>query len=67
MDLFSLQRLIGHTDIAILRQYLALAESDAEAAHKKVGPVDNMLPRRGRQWHLGIVKKGSICYNADVP
>jgi integrase/recombinase XerC len=48
MDLFSLQRLTGHADIAILRQYLALAESDAQVAHEKYGPVDNMLPRRGR-------------------
>jgi integrase/recombinase XerC len=46
MDLFSLQRLTGHADIAILRQYLALAESDAQVAHEKYGPVDNMLPRR---------------------
>jgi integrase/recombinase XerC len=48
MDLFSLQRLTGHADIAILRQYLALAESDAQVAHEKYGPVDHMLPHRGR-------------------
>jgi site-specific recombinase XerD len=42
--MFSLQRLMGHADIAILRQYLALAESDAEAAHEKYGPLDNIRP-----------------------
>lgn len=43
MSIYHLQRLMGHADIAILRQYLALVESDARAAHEQHGAVDNML------------------------
>lgn len=43
MDVFSLQRLIGHADLSMLRRYLAQTEEDLRAAHEKAGPVDNLL------------------------
>ena len=43
MNIYALARIMGHTDIAILRQYLALVEGDAKAAHDQHGAVDNML------------------------
>lgn len=43
MSIYHLQHLMGHADLTILRQYLALVESDAQAAHKQHGAVDNML------------------------
>lgn len=43
MDIYSLQRLMGHSDLAVLKKYLALVENDLEAAHKRFGAVDNML------------------------
>lgn len=43
MDIFSLQRLMGHSDLTVLRRYLALVERDLADAHRKYGAVDNML------------------------
>lgn len=43
MDIFSLQRLMGHSDLTVLRRYLALVEKDLQEAHRKHGAVDSML------------------------
>lgn len=42
MSLYHLQRLMGHEDIVVLRQYLALVEADLQGAHAQYGTVDNM-------------------------
>jgi hypothetical protein len=34
---------MGHEDITVLKQYLALAEFDLRAAHAAAAPVDKML------------------------
>jgi integrase/recombinase XerC len=41
-NLFELQRLMGHTDLTILRRYVALAESDLATAHRQASPADRM-------------------------
>lgn len=41
MDIFHLQRLMGHEDIETLRGYLALVDDDLRRAHAKFGPVDH--------------------------
>jgi integrase/recombinase XerD len=38
-DLISLQRLMGHADISILRRYLAQTTEDLRAAHERCSPV----------------------------
>jgi site-specific recombinase XerD len=43
MDLFRLARLLGHTDISVLRQYLDLLRDDLAAAHAQFVTVDRML------------------------
>jgi site-specific recombinase XerD len=43
MDVYSLQKLMGHSDLTVLRRYLAQTEADLRAAHEKAGPVDNLL------------------------
>ncbi len=43
MSIYVLQRLMGHEDIETLRQYLPLVEDDMEDAHRRFGPVDNLL------------------------
>jgi integrase/recombinase XerD len=43
MDVYSLQRLMGHADLSVLRRYLAQTEADLQAAHERAGPVDHLL------------------------
>lgn len=41
-DIFTLQKLMGHADIQILRRYLAQIDEDLERGHSQFGPVDNL-------------------------
>jgi site-specific recombinase XerD len=43
MNIYALQQIMGHSDLEVLRKYLALVEEDLEDAHRKHGAVDNML------------------------
>jgi len=43
VDIFSLQRLMGHSDIQVLRRYLAQDDKDSYAAHVKGAPVDGLM------------------------
>jgi site-specific recombinase XerD len=43
MNIYALQQIMGHSDLEMLRKYLALVEEDLEDAHKKHGAVDNMI------------------------
>jgi len=43
MNVYALQQIMGHSDLTILRRYLALVEQDLAEAHKRHGAVDNML------------------------
>ena len=42
VDVYSLQRLMGHADLTMLRRYLKQTETDLQEAHRKTGPVDHM-------------------------
>lgn len=42
-DIYSLQRLMGHSDLTVLRRYLKQTEADLREAHRRAGPVDNLL------------------------
>ena len=42
-DIYSLQKLMGHSDLTVLRRYLKQTEDDLREAHRKAGPVDNLL------------------------
>jgi integrase/recombinase XerC/integrase/recombinase XerD len=39
-DVFSVQYLLGHSDLAVLRRYLAQTEADVTKAHERYSPVD---------------------------
>lgn len=41
-DLFSLQKVTGHSSLAVLRGYVNLSEADVRAAHERYSPVDHM-------------------------
>ena len=40
VDIFSLQKLMGHADLQVLRRYLAQTTEDIAAAHRMGSPVD---------------------------
>ena len=42
MDVYSLQELMGHADLTVLRRYLAQTEQDLRSAHERSGPVDHL-------------------------
>ena len=41
VDILALSRLMGHTDIATTKRYIADFDSDLSEAHAKGSPVDN--------------------------
>ena len=41
-DIFTLQQLMGHTTLEVLRRYLKLTDQDAQIAHAKYSPVDRL-------------------------
>jgi len=43
MNIYSLQMMMGHSDLQTLRRYLALVEADLEQQHREHGAVDSML------------------------
>lgn len=42
MDVYSLQELMGHADLQVLRRYLKQTNRDIREAHLRVSPVDNI-------------------------
>ncbi len=46
-DIFSLQRILGHSSLASVRAYLNLFAIDLKKQHQRFSPVDNMAENRG--------------------
>ena len=45
VDVFSLQKLMGHADLQVLRRYLVQTTEDIAQAHRMGSPVDNNRPQ----------------------
>jgi site-specific recombinase XerD len=43
MNVYLLARMLGHSDITVLRQYLDIVQADVQTAAKQSGVVDNLL------------------------
>ena len=50
-DVFTLQKLLGHTTLVMVRRYVELADVDVRAQHQRFSPADSLLrkpsPKRG--------------------
>ena len=43
-DIFSLQKILGHSSLASVRVYLNLFAADVKQQHLRFSPVDNLAP-----------------------
>ncbi len=60
-DVFSLQRMMGHSTLDVLRIYVNMAQSGIQEAHRRYSPADNMdfklAYRRGKRNNSVIEKE----------
>jgi site-specific recombinase XerD len=42
-DVYSLQKMMGHTSLGVLQRYLRQTQADLQEVHERSGPVDRML------------------------
>lgn len=54
-DVFSLQQILGHTSLEMVRRYVTLASSQVRVQHRKFSPMDRM--------NLGRVRLGRMTRN----
>jgi integrase/recombinase XerD len=52
-DVFSLQRILGHTSLDMVRRYVALADTDVASRHDLASPADHLLGRASHATGVG--------------
>lgn len=55
-DVFSLQLILGHSTLDMVRNYINLVQSDIQAAHLRCSPVDNMRLKAGGSYIHNVRK-----------
>lgn len=58
-DVFSLQRILGHSQLEVLRGYINLAQSDISRVHQRNSPADNLEFKLPRSRRRGVKPNGS--------
>ena len=56
-DVFSLQRILGHSSLDVVRAYVNLAEADVKACHRRYSPADNMELRQKAHGRRGKLRR----------
>ncbi|MGA2821597.1 MAG: site-specific integrase [Anaerolineales bacterium] len=62
-DVFTLQQILGHGSLDMVRYYARIAQSDIPQAHRKASPVDDWRPWKG--W--AGAENMAICEGARMP
>ena len=57
-DVFSLQRILGHSQLEVLRGYVNLAQSDISRVHRRNSPADNLEFKLSRPRRRGVRRNG---------
>ena len=53
-DVFTLQRILGHSTLAMTRNYVTLTDTDVKTAHMRASPADRLYAERSRRDLTGI-------------
>ena len=56
-DVFSLQRILGHSSLEIVRLYINLATSDISEQHRRYSPIDNYYSKRRKGKFANEIRK----------
>ena len=56
-DIFSLQKILGHSSLASVRIYLNLFAVDLKKQHQQFSPVDNLIKVRSLYTHVRSIKQ----------
>ena len=48
-DVFSLQKLLGHSDLTMTRRYAELSQTDVQEKHRQFSPADRLQPAKTGQ------------------
>jgi len=56
-DVFSLQRILGHSSLEVVKLYVNLAEADVKAVHRRCSPADNISLFKKNESNSGLPPK----------